>query len=211
MSSISSTGSLGETETSPIMKTLITILVFILPISACYAPVFNYASIGLLAASLLYFIYHWHDININSSAKLFIAASFLFPLATLVNMWLFSNWQWLWFDNPSRLILILPVFVSMANIRLNPVWLCLGILLSACIFGGTAIYQSIFLGISRANGWITDLRSPITFGNAALLFSVLSLATYPLIKSEIDVIVIKKSDYDKRIKQYSINKSLFEK
>ena len=32
-----------------------------------------------------------------------------------------------------------------------------------------------------------------------------------LIKSEIDVIVIKKSDYDKRIKQYSINKSLFEK
>ena len=31
-----------------------------------------------------------------------------------------------------------------------------------------------------------------------------------LIKSEIDVIVIKKSDYDKRIKQYSINKSLFE-
>jgi hypothetical protein len=32
-----------------------------------------------------------------------------------------------------------------------------------------------------------------------------------LIKSETDVIVIKKSDYDKRIKQYSINKSLFEK
>ena len=31
-----------------------------------------------------------------------------------------------------------------------------------------------------------------------------------LIKSEIDVIIIKKSDYDKRIKQYSINKSLFE-
>ena len=30
-----------------------------------------------------------------------------------------------------------------------------------------------------------------------------------LIKSETDVIVIKKSDYDKRIKQYSINKSLF--
>jgi O-antigen ligase len=73
----------------------------------------------------------------------------------------------------------------MANIRLNPVWLCLGILVSACVFGGTAIYQSHFLGISRANGWITDLRSPITFGNAALLFSVLSLATYPLIKSKI--------------------------
>ena len=32
-----------------------------------------------------------------------------------------------------------------------------------------------------------------------------------LIKFETDVIVIKKSDYDKRIKQYSINKSLFEK
>ena len=32
-----------------------------------------------------------------------------------------------------------------------------------------------------------------------------------LIKSETDVIVIKKSDYDKRIKQYSINKSLFER
>ena len=32
-----------------------------------------------------------------------------------------------------------------------------------------------------------------------------------LIKSEIDVIVIKKSDYDKRIKQYSINQKLFNK
>ena len=32
-----------------------------------------------------------------------------------------------------------------------------------------------------------------------------------LIKSETDVIVIKKSDYDKRIKQYSINQQLFNK
>jgi hypothetical protein len=32
-----------------------------------------------------------------------------------------------------------------------------------------------------------------------------------LIKSEIDVIIIKKSDYDKRIKQYSINQKLFNK
>ena len=185
MSSISSTGSLDKSETSSVMRTLVTILIFILPISACYAPAFNFTSIGLLAGSLLYFINYWRDINISGPAKLFIAASLAFPLATLVNMWIFSNWQWLWFDNPSRLILILPVFVLMANIRLNPVWLCLGILLTACIFGGTAIYQSHFLGISRANGWITDLRSPITFGNAALLFSVLSLATYPLIKSEI--------------------------
>jgi O-antigen ligase len=185
MSSIFSTGSLGEREASPVMRYLVTILVFILPISAFYGPAFNFASIGLLAASLLYLINHWRDINISGPAKLFIAASFAFPLATVVNMWVFSNWQWLWFDNPSRLILILPVFVLMANIRLSPVWLCLGILLSACIFGGTAIYQSHFLGISRANGWITELRSPITFGNAALLFSVLSLATYPRIKSEI--------------------------
>ena len=32
-----------------------------------------------------------------------------------------------------------------------------------------------------------------------------------LVKSETDVIVIKKSDYDKRIKQYSINQKLFNK
>ena len=185
MSSIFSTGSLGETETSRVMRNLATILVFILPISACYAPAFNYTSIGLLVASLLYLVNHWRDINISGPAKFFIAASFAFPLATVVNMWVFNNWQWFWFDNPSRLILILPVFVMMANIRLNLLWLCFGILLSACVFGGTAIYQSSFLGISRANGWITDLRLPITFGNAALLFSVLSLATYPLIKSEI--------------------------
>ena len=185
MSSICSTGSLGESETSPVMRYLVTILVFILPISAFYGPAINYTSIGLLAVSLLYLIIHWRDINISGPAKLFIAASFAFALATVVNMWLFSNWQWLWFDNPSRLILVLPVFVLMANIRLNPVWLCLGILLSACVFGGIAIYQSHFLGISRANGWITATRSPITFGNAALLFSVLSLATYPLIKSQI--------------------------
>ena len=32
-----------------------------------------------------------------------------------------------------------------------------------------------------------------------------------IVKSETDVIVIKKSDYDKRIKQYSINQKLFNK
>ena len=32
-----------------------------------------------------------------------------------------------------------------------------------------------------------------------------------LIETENDVIVIKKSDYDKRIKQYSINQKLFNK
>ena len=185
MSSMFFMDSLGESETSPVMRYLVTILVFILPISAFYGPAFSYTSIGLLAASLLYLINHWRDINISGPAKLFIAASFAFPLATVVNMWVFSNWQWLWFDNPSRLIFILPIFVLMANIRLSPVWLCLGILLSACIFGGTAIYQFHFLGIPRANGWITVNRSPITFGNAALLFSVLSLATHPLIKSQI--------------------------
>jgi O-antigen ligase len=185
MSNICSTGSLGVSEASPVMRYLVTILVFILPISAFYGSAFGYTSIGLLAVSLLYLIIHWRDINISGPAKFFIAASFAFPLATVVNMWVFSNWQWLWFDNPSRLIFILPIFVLMANIRLSPVWLCLGILLSACIFGGTAIYQFHFLGIPRANGWITVNRSPITFGNAALLFSVLSLATYPLIKSEI--------------------------
>ena len=81
MSSISSTGSLDKSETSSVMRTLVTILIFILPISACYAPAFNFASIGLLAASLLYFINYWRDINISGPAKLFIAASLALPLA----------------------------------------------------------------------------------------------------------------------------------
>ncbi len=184
MSSNYFTGTVGASETSPVIKWIATILVFMLPISAHYAPAFNYTSIGLLAASLLYLANHWRDINISRPAKLFIAASFAFPVAVVLNMLVFNDWQWFWLDNPSRLILVLPVFILMANIRLNPLWLCLSILLSACIFGWTAIYQSNVLGISRVNGWITVLRSPITFGNAALLLSVLSVATYPFIKSK---------------------------
>ena len=184
MSSNYFTGIVGASETSPVIKWIATILIFMLPISANYGPAFSYTSIGLLAVSLLYFAKYWRDINISRPAKLFMAASFGFPVAVVLNMLVFNDWQWFLLDNPSRIILVLPVFILMANIRLNPVWLCLGILLSACIFGWTAIYQSNVLGILRVNGWITVLRSPITFGNAALLLSVLSVATYPFIKSK---------------------------
>ena len=174
-----------EGRDSPIIKWLASALVFILPLSAHNNALFNYTSIGLLAVSIVYISQHWQDITISPTARLFMAGSFAFPIAIALNMWVLGDWQWLWLDNPSRLMLVLPVFVFMSHIRLNLVWLCLGILASACLFGFTAIYQGHVLGMGRVTGWITVLRSPITFGNAALLFSVLSVASYPFISQKI--------------------------
>jgi len=182
MSSVYVAGRLGDSSTSPVIKWLATVLVFILPISAHSAEAFNYTSIGLLVVSVVYFGINWRDITVSPVAKLFIMGSFAFPVAIAINMLVFGDWQSLWLDNPSRLILVLPIFMLMAHIRLNVVWLCVGILLSACVFGWAAIYQGHFLGMVRVNGWITVLRSPITFGNAALLFSAMSVATYSFIK-----------------------------
>ena len=164
------------------------ILVFALPVSASYSSALGYTSLGLLVVSIIYLGMYRHDIAISPEAKLFMAGSFVFPIAITLNLLVHQNWQWSWVDNPSRLILALPVFLLMKHIRLNIMWLYLGILISACVFGATAIYQSHFLEVGRVTGWITDLRSPITFGNAALLFSVLSLGALPLLKQQFGVI-----------------------
>lgn len=170
---------------SPFLILLSNILIFAMPVSAHYSKALGYSSLGLLVVSIIYLGIYRHDIVISHEIKLYVAGSFAFPLATGLSMWVHGDWQWSWVDNPSRLILVLPVFLLMKHIRLNIFWLYIGILISACVFGLTAIYQSQFLGIGRANGWITDLRSPITFGNASLLFAVLSLASYTFLKQKL--------------------------
>lgn len=164
---------------------LSNILIFALPVSAHYSQALGYSSLGLLVVSIIYLGMYRHDIVISPEIKLYVAGSFAFPLATVLSMWVHGDWQWSWVDNPSRLILVLPVFLLIKHIKLNIFWLYIGILISACVFGLTAIYQSQFLGIGRTNGWITSLRSPITFGNAALLFAVLSLASFTFLKHKL--------------------------
>ena len=166
---------------------LISFVLFLLPISAHSSTLFNHLSIILLLASLLFLGQNWRTITFSPEIKLFIAGSLAFPLANALNMLVSSDWQAMWFDNPSRLILVLPVFLLMQHVRVSLIWLVVGILVSACLFGFTAVYQHYFLGIGRVNGWITELRSPITFGNAALLFSILSVSTLPLLKQKVSI------------------------
>ena len=165
------------------MMDLLSILLIIsLPLSAFSSTLFGYVSLLLLLVSIVCLVKNWNSISISSSEKLFFVGSCAFPVSIALNMWVFNNWQWSLLDNPSRLILVLPIFLFMANTKVNPIWLCIGIILSACIFGLSAAYQNIYIGVPRAYGWISKLNSPITFGNAALLLSVLSIATYPFLK-----------------------------
>lgn len=168
---------------SILTNVVITALLFLLPLSAHDATAFGYVCISLLLVGCVYIGFNWRALLLSRPVKLFLFGSLAFPLASAISMWVHGEWQWFWFDNPSRLILVLPVFLLLMRVKVNVVWLLVGILISACMFGVTAIYQHHFLGIGRVNGWITELRSPITFGNAALLFSVLSLGSMLMLKN----------------------------
>ena len=76
------------------------------------------------------------------------------------------------FDKPARFLLAIPVLLILLRYPPRVTWLWHGIVLSAVSAGVLAVYQKIWLGLDRAQGFLY----PIQFGDLSMLMGVLCLA-----------------------------------
>ena len=135
------------------------------------------AAIVLLLTMLFFFIKKNDDIakyKLNKDEKKFIFIVFLFWSLSILNTLFqpeglnFENTKIMIrsFDNPSRWILMLPIFFLLRRFKLDwriiSIGLCIGTLISVSV----AVYQVYFLNINRATG---TFNHGITFGEIMVI------------------------------------------
>jgi O-antigen ligase len=146
---------------------------------------FGIISFGLILVSIYYLLRYRPLLALSKYERSYVWASVLFPAAILVNMYAHDNTTWQYFDNPSRLILVLPVFFAVRASSVKIDFLHWGIVVGAIVLGATAIYQRHELGIGRVYGNISNLNFPITFGNISLTLGILSLLCTSTVKARL--------------------------
>ncbi len=113
-------------------------------------------------------------------ACLFILLTF--PLAAALSMVLMGNWRWDSFDNPSRFLLAIPVFLVIRHYGFSQRFLYIGLALGAIGAGALGYHQKFVLGLEHAVGY----THKIPFGDISLILGALA-STY-LIRDKDDTI-----------------------
>lgn len=99
----------------------------------------------------------------------------IYPTAVAMNMAVHGEWLWNYFDNPSRFIAAIPIYIALRKVKPGPIWFHAGIILGALGAGFVAVSEKLAYGPEfRAHG----LFHPIVFGDMAMTLGVLSLLTW---------------------------------
>ena len=139
-------------------------------------------AIGLFLLSCGYLLVSVRSYKFNNKELFYIGAAAVFPLLVAAYIYFSSETGLAKLDNPSRFLLVIPIFLAIRCSSVNVNYLHWGILFGAFLIGSIALYQRNWLGIDRVYGSISGLKSPIIFGNIGLVLGVLVPTTYLTIK-----------------------------
>lgn len=167
----------------------ILLLVFC-PISIAWLGNIGIVGFLLFILSLLLLVITRPSLNLTKEEKFFVFSMIAFPLATLLSMYINPPNSYKYFDNPSRLIVVLFIFFAIRSLKFSVKFFYWGILLGSILIGSIAAYQAFELGISRVSGFISSPNNPITFGNAGMILGVLSIFTFKKMKDSLGVYAI---------------------
>ena len=142
-------------------------------------------AIGLFLLSCAYLLINVRNYEFNNKEMLYIGAAIVFPLLVAINILFSGEPEWKYLDNPSRFLLVIPVFLAIRYSSVSEDYFNWGIFIAALLACVIALYQRHWLGIDRVYGLISNINSPITFGNIGLLLGVLAPTTYPTIKKSL--------------------------
>ncbi len=134
----------------------------------------------LLLVSIIGLIKNRVAIPLHPDERYFLYAVGLFLLVYAFNIWFFGL-KISEFDNPSRFLLLLPVFFYLRKTRLKLNYLIFSLFfgtLSCVVF---AIYQNYFLSIGRAHG----ITSIVAFGGISITLALMSLSIAVLVSSKL--------------------------
>lgn len=129
----------------------------------------------LFLSPLAFFSFQKYDenrypIRINTLDIILIGVFFIYFVVLLLEI-LWFNLKWREIDKPIRFLFSIPVLFLLLKNPPSLSWLWRGVAIGASCAGAIAIYQKIWLGHDRANGFIY----PIQFGDLSMLLGVLCL------------------------------------
>lgn len=171
----------SQTRPKSIISTTAGLLILLFPALLVAAP--NGGAgilVLLLLASIIGLIKNRAAIPLHPDERYFLYAVGLFLLVYAFNIWFFGS-KISEFDNPSRFLLLLPVFFYFRKTRLKLNYLILSLFfgtLSCVVF---AIYQNYFLSIGRAHG----ITSIVAFGGISITLALMSLSIALLVSSKL--------------------------
>jgi O-antigen ligase len=156
----------------------VSLLAFVVPATSInYPGAFYNAAIGLLLLGLFSLIVRTDPQPLSKLEKLMILTWLFYPTFTALDFWLRTGWIWSEFQEPSRFILVLPIFLMVRRFGVSQNALKWGVFVGAVAAGFWGLYQKQELGIDfRAHGGTSALKA--AYGDISLLMGVMTVALF---------------------------------
>jgi len=156
---------------------LVSIAAFVVPASSVNYPSALYnTAIFLVISSVLFLFYRTESQAFSRLEKIMLISWLVYPVVTALDLWLRVGWIWTEFQEPSRFLLVLPIFLMARRVGLSQDMLKWGVFVGALAAAGWGYYQKIDLGVHRAGGGTSGLIA--TFGDIGLMLGVLTIALF---------------------------------
>jgi O-antigen ligase len=162
---------------SKLFYAIATILAFALPASSVnYSSIFYPLAILAVVTGALWLLSMRTLDPLSKTEGLMLLTWSAYPLAAFLEMQLRSGWHWGWFQEPSRFLLVMPLFLMLRHTGFMESALKWGVWLGAIWAGSWALYQNFYLGIQRVWGGTSGLIN--AFGDISLILGVMSIALF---------------------------------
>jgi O-antigen ligase len=156
---------------------LISILAFLVPVSSVnYPSVLYYSSIALVFMGVFALLIRTQSRPLSKFENIMMLTWILYPAVTAIDMWFRVGWIWVEFQEPSRFLLILPIFLMVRRYGFSESTIRWGVFSGAVIAGIYAIYLKHILGQPRVFGGTSALVA--AFGNISLILGFMSVALF---------------------------------
>ena len=154
-----------------------SILVFIVPLASVNLPSMLYiAAITLVFLSLIVMLTRSDSAPLTGVEKLMITCWLVYPAYTGIDLWFRTGWIWIEFQEPSRFLLVMPIFLMVRRVGLSQQAMMWGVFAGAIVAGSYGLYQKQVLGFSRASGGTSGLIA--AFGDISLILGVMCVALF---------------------------------
>ncbi|KZN15061.1 O-antigen ligase family protein [Marinomonas sp. TW1] len=142
-------------------------------ISLSFPSGYNIGSSLVFISTVSILFFKNNEIIISWQDKRIILVFLSYAIYAFFSVYL-DGWHVRELDRPSRFILAIPVLILILKVKGNINWLWYGVIFGAMSASFLAIYEKIFLGISRAHG----SENPIMFGNISMLMGMMSFTGF---------------------------------
>ena len=156
---------------------IISVLAFLVPASSVNYPLaLYYAAIALVFLGLLALLLRAKKHPLSRPEKLMLATWVTYPAFTALDFWLRTGWIWIEFQEPSRFLLVLPIFLLVRRYGFAERSMLWGVFAGVVVAGSYALYQKQMLGIHRPGGGTSGLIA--AFGDISLILGAMSVALF---------------------------------